>query len=196
MAGSWLGMPVVFLLAWTSGISLYLSVALAGIFSRMGLIELPGRMEVLENPLIIAIALFVFTIEFVADKVPVVDSTWDAFHTFIRPVGGAVLGVLAATEYGPLAQTALGILSGTLTMSVHATKASSRLAINTSPEPFTNIAASFAENFLILILFWAFIKHPVLAMTVLVLLTVGLFFVLRALWRFAVKLFHKGRAVA
>jgi hypothetical protein len=196
MAGSLVEMPIVFLLAWTSGISLYLSVALAGIFSRAGWLDLPGKMEILENPLVIAIALFVFTIEFVADKVPVVDTTWDAFHTFIRPVGGAVLGVLAATEYGPVAQTVLGILSGTLTMSVHATKASSRLAINTSPEPFSNILASFAENFLVVFLFWVFIMHPYIATAILVLLTVGAFFLLRMLWRFAVKLFNKGRAVA
>ena len=185
--------PLVLLLAgWCSGISVYLTTALLGISGRMGWMELPGDMKELSNPLIIGVALALFMVEFIADKVPYVDSAWDSVHTFIRPLGAASIGALAGVQQGPVAQTLYALLTGTIALNTHAVKATGRLAINTSPEPFSNIAASLAENASVLFLFWFFIKHPLLAALLILLLLVGSFFFLRMMWRFVVRLF-KGK---
>lgn len=184
--------PLVLLLAgWSSGISLYLTTALLGISGRMGWIELPGELKVLSHLLIILIAIAIFAVEFVADKVPYVDSAWDSVHTFIRPLGAVGLGYLAGSEHGPVIQTGYALLTGTFALNMHAFKASSRLAINTSPEPFSNIAASTTENAAIFFMFWFFIKHPILASILIILILVLTFFFLRMLWRFVMKLFKK-----
>ena len=183
-------MSSVLLIGWTSGISLYLSVALAGISARMHWISLPEGLNLLTHPLIIGLAIFLYAIEFFADKIPFVDSAWDSFHTFIRPGGAAVVGFLAGTQYGPLAQTALAVATGSVALQIHATKASARLAINTSPEPFSNIAASVTEHSLVIGLYWFFIKHPVLAVMTLIALLILSFFILRLLWKFVRKVFH------
>ena len=184
--------PLVVLLAgWCSGISVYLTAALLGISGRMGWIQLPGEMQSLSNILIIIAALAVFAIEFVADKVPYVDSAWDSVHTFIRPLGAAAMGAMAGTEHGPVVQSLAAILTGTLALNTHAVKASARLAINTSPEPFSNIAASFGENATVIFMFWFFIKHPVWAALLIVGLIVLSILFLRMMWGFVSKLFRK-----
>lgn len=184
--------PLVVLLAgWCSGISVYLTVALLGISGRMGWIELPGEMKGLSHLLIIIAALAVFAIEFIADKVPYVDSAWDSVHTFIRPLGAAAIGAMAGTEHGPAVQTLAAVLTGTLALNTHAVKASTRLAINTSPEPFSNIAASFGENATVIFMFWFFIKHPIWAALLIVGFIILSFFFLRMMWRFVRSLFRK-----
>ncbi len=184
--------PLVLLIAgWTSGISIYLTVALLGISGRMGWIDLPGDMSTLSHLLVIIIALAVFAVEFVADKVPYVDSVWDSVHTFIRPLGAAGLGVLAGVDQGPIAQTLYAVLTGTIALDMHAVKATSRLAINTSPEPFSNIAASFTENASVIFIFWFFIKHPVWACLLIILFLFLSFLFLRMMWRFVRKLFKR-----
>jgi len=184
--------PLVLLLAgWCSGVSVYLTAALLGISGRFGWIDLPGELSTLSHPLIIAGAVLIFLVEFVADKVPYVDSAWDSVHTFIRPLGAAGMGMLAGTEQGPLIQTFLAVATGTLALNTHALKASTRLAINTSPEPFSNIVASFSENAVVIFMFWFFIKHPILAALLLVCLIVLSFFLLRLMWRFVMKLFRR-----
>lgn len=184
--------PLVVLLAgWCSGISVYLTAALLGISGRMGWIELPGEMKGLSHLVIILAALAVFAIEFIADKVPYVDSAWDSAHTFIRPLGAAAIGAMAGTEHGPMVQTLAAVMTGTLALNTHAVKASTRLAINTSPEPFSNIAASFGENATVIFMFWFFIKHPVWAGLLILTLIVLSFFFLRMMWRFVRSLFRK-----
>ena len=184
--------PLVLLLAgWSSGISVYLTTALLGISGRMGWIELPGNLKVLSNLLIIIAAIAVFVVEFVADKVPYVDSAWDSVHTFIRPLGAVGMGYLAGSEQGPVIQTLYALFTGTFALNMHAFKASSRLAINTSPEPFSNIAASTTENASVFFMFWLFIKHPILASVVIVLILILSFLFLRMLWKFVVKLFRR-----
>lgn len=184
--------PLVLLLAgWSSGISVYLTVALLGICGRMGWIVLPGGMETLSHPLVIVLAGAVFAIEFLADKVPYVDSAWDSVHTFIRPLGAAGIGALAGVGDGAVAQTLFAVLTGTIALNTHAVKASTRLAINTSPEPFSNIAASFSENVLVFFMFWFFVKHPLLAALLIVGFLVLSFLFLRMLWGFVKKLFRK-----
>ncbi len=184
--------PLVVLLAgWCSGISVYLTAALLGISGRMGWIQLPGEMQALSNIFIILAALAVFAIEFVADKVPYVDSAWDSVHTFIRPLGAAAIGAMAGTEHGPVVQTFAAVMTGTLALNTHAVKASTRLAINTSPEPFSNIAASFGENATVIFMFWFFIKHPIWAAVLIVGLIVLSILFLRMMWGFVSKLFRK-----
>ncbi len=186
--------PLLLLLAgWCSGISVYLTVALLGISGRMGWMELPAGLDVLSHPLIIILAIAIFAVEFVADKVPFVDSAWDSVHTFIRPLGAVWLGYAAGSDQGPLLQTTYAFLTGTIALNTHAVKAAGRLAINTSPEPFSNIAASTTENATVFFLFWLFIKHPIIASILLAALTVLSFLLLRMLWRFVLKLFRRNQ---
>ena len=177
------------LITWAAGLNLYLSVAAAGISARMGWLELPSGLEMLKNPFIIVLAVLMYAVQFCADKIPFVDSAWDSIHTFIRPAGGAAMGFLAGTKYGPLAQTALAVTTGSIALNMHAFKASSRLAINTSPEPFSNIAASVTEDSLILSIFWLFIKHPILASFAIIAILIVCFLLLKLLWSFVAKLF-------
>ncbi len=189
--------PLVVLLAgWSSGISIYLTVALLGAAGKFGWMTLPGEMQSLSNPLIFGAAFIVFLIEFVADKVPYVDSVWDSFHTVIRPLGGVALGWLGTSQYGPAAQTLFAILTGTITLNMHTLKAAGRLAINTSPEPFSNIAASTVEQASVCFMFWFFIKHPILAALLIVAILVVAFLIIRMLWRFVLKLFRRKPAPA
>ncbi len=184
-------LSVLLVAGWTSGTSVYLTAAIVGIAGRMGWMKLPGALDTLQNPFIIALAVLIYAVEFVADKIPLVDSAWDAAHTFIRPAAAAAAGYLGGTEYGPAAQTGLALLTGTIALDAHALKSTTRLAINTSPEPFSNIGASLAEHSFVIFLFWFFIKHPVLACALVALLIVASFFIVRLLWRFAAALFRR-----
>jgi hypothetical protein len=187
---------VLILGAWAAGISLYLSVGLLGLCGYFGWISLPGELSIFSNPMIFSLAFIVFSIEFIADKVPWVDSIWDSVHTVIRPLGGFGIGYLAGSEHGPAIQTAYAMLAGTVTLNMHTAKAAGRLAINTSPEPFSNIAASTVEQGVVVGMFWFFIQHPVIA----VLIMVGILFLavllIRFLWRFVKKLFGAGEPKA
>ncbi|HNX68636.1 MAG TPA: DUF4126 domain-containing protein [Candidatus Omnitrophota bacterium] len=180
---------ILLLAGWSSGISLYLSVGLLGLCGHFGWIHLPGELGVFGNPLVFSAAFVVFAIEFIADKVPYVDSVWDSVHTIIRPLGGFTIGYLAGSEHGPVIQVMYAMFAGTLTLHMHTAKAAGRLAINTSPEPFSNIAASTLEQGSVLFLYWFFIKHPVVTgLTVAALLFLA-FLLIRLLWKFVKKLF-------
>jgi hypothetical protein len=179
------------LIGWASGISLYLTVALVGIGGRMGWLELPDSLGILTNPLVIGIAICLYAIEFIADKVPYVDSAWDSVHTFIRPAGAAIVGFMSGSDMGPLVQTSFALFTGTLALDTHAVKASSRAAINTSPEPVTNIVASLVEDSAVIGMFYFFVQHPFLALSAIVLFMVASFFFLRAMWLFVMKIFRK-----
>jgi hypothetical protein len=132
--------------AWTSGINLYATVAVLGLLQHYGLARLPGGLHVLDNWLIIGVALLMYLIEFVADKIPYVDTVWDAVHTFIRVPAGAVIAATAAADINPAVQVLALLLGGGLALSTHGTKATVRAAANTSPEPLTNWALSIIED--------------------------------------------------
>lgn len=183
------GYLVLVLAGWTSGISIYLTVALLGISQRCGWIHLPGNLAHLSNILIIGVAIVIYVVEFVADKIPFIDSTWDWVHTLIRPAGAALIGYTAGTDLGPMVQTLFALGTGTMALDMHAVKSSTRLAINTSPEPFSNIGASLAEHSFVFLMFWFFIKHPILASLLILVLLILSFFFLRMLWRFVRKIF-------
>jgi len=132
--------------AWLSGFNLYATVATLGLLSHFHLVELPGDLNYLSNTWVIGLAGVLYLVEFFADKIPVLDSIWDAIHTFIRVPAGAVLAASAFAHFDPAVRTAALLAGGTLALSSHGTKASVRMAANTSPEPFSNIVLSIFED--------------------------------------------------
>lgn len=182
---------VLLLAGWSSGISIYLSVGLLGLCGHFGWIALPGQLAAVSNPLVFSLAFIFFAVEFIADKVPFVDSIWDSVHMFIKPAGALALGYFAGSEHGPIIQSAYALTAAALTLETHTAKAAARLAINTSPEPFSNIGASVAEQGLVVFMYWFFIKHPVWASLIILAVLVLSFLILRMLWRFVKKLFSK-----
>ena len=133
-------------LSWASGMRLYGAVLMAGLLARAGLLELPASLQVLQSPWVIGVAATLAAAEFVADKVPVFDSLWDAVHTFIRVPAGAVLAAAAFGQMDTQWVVVAGLLGGTLAGTAHAVKAGSRALLNASPEPFSNWGASAFED--------------------------------------------------
>ena len=164
-------------MAWASGMRLYAVVFSAGILGRIGLLTLPDSLKVIENPWLIGLSGVLLVVELLADKIQLVDSIWDSVHTFIRIPSGAVLAALALGDHDPAIMVAAGLLGGSLTAGVHALKAGSRALINTSPEPFSNIAASVGEDLLSFSGFALAVFFPILfllGLTVFVILLVWL----------------------
>ncbi|MCH2221206.1 MAG: DUF4126 domain-containing protein, partial [Dechloromonas sp.] len=149
-------------LAWASGLRLYLVVFLAGVLAHLGYMHLPESLLVLTHPLVMAASGGMALAELVADKVPAFDSLWDGFQTFIRIPAGALLAAFALGNVDPAWMVAAGLLGGTITAGTHFAKAGSRLAINASPEPFSNWLASFGEEGMVLGGLWAMLASPVL----------------------------------
>jgi hypothetical protein len=132
--------------SWVSGLSLYAAVATLGLLSRFGHLQLPGDLQVLTNWWVIGIAVALYVVEFVADKIPVVDSAWDVVHTFIRIPAGAILAATAFGDFDKSVQVIAFLLGGGLALSSHGTKAATRAIVNTSPEPVSNIVVSLTED--------------------------------------------------
>ena len=132
--------------AWTSGINLYATVAALGLLQHYKLAQLPGGLHVLDSWIIIGVALFLYAVEFIADKIPYVDTVWDAVHTFIRVPAGAIIAFSATANLDPTVQVLALLLGGGLALSTHGTKATVRAAANTSPEPVTNWTLSIIED--------------------------------------------------
>jgi Domain of unknown function (DUF4126) len=170
-------------MAWASGMRLYAVIFAAGLMGRLGYLHLPQTLHVLENPWVIGVAGVMLVMEFLADKFPVVDSIWDSVHTFIRIPAGAVLSALAMGDHDPALMTIAGILGGTLTAGTHAAKAGSRALINTSPEPFSNIAASLGEDALVSGGLFAAVFHPAVFLVLLALFIVLLFWLVPKVFR-------------
>lgn len=166
-------LALVFSNGWASGVNAYLVVLVLGVADRVGHVsDIP---DVLGTWPVLAAAGFMFAMEFVADKVPYVDSTWDAVSTVIRPTVGAVIGVLLAGDATTLEQAVLGVVGGGTALLSHLVKAGSRLAINSSPEPVTNVTASVAEDLTVLAVVWFALEHPrAAALIAAVLLVLGL----------------------
>ncbi len=171
---------------WASGVNSYLVVLVLGIVGRVtGTEEIP---DVLTRNDVLIVAGVLYAWEFVADKIPYVDSTWDAISTAIRPSVGAVIGVLLAGDATSLDQAVFGVVGGSSALASHAVKAGARLAINTSPEPFTNSIASVSEDITVLGVVLLSVYHPWIALTVAaVLLVVGIVVLF-----FAIKLVRRG----
>ena len=170
-----------------AGVNLYATVAILGLASRFGWVDLPGRFAVFDSNAVIAVALGLYVVEFFADKIPWVDSLWDVVHTLIRPLGGAFIAVASLGEATPLTQGLMALVGGSVAAGAHLTKASTRAAVNTSPEPVSNWALSLAEDGFVVGLGVLTLSYPVAAFAVscvLVLLILCFLGVIsRAAWR-------------
>lgn len=169
--------------AWASGINLYATVAVLGLASNSGYTELPATLAVVEDPLVILAAGFMYCVEFFADKTPGVDSAWDALHTFIRIPAGAMLAAGAIGEVSPAVVVAAGLVGGTVSTAAHTAKAGSRALINTSPEPFTNWTASVAEDLAVFAGLWAALNHPAIFLVILTIMLLLAIWLLPRLFR-------------
>ena len=169
----------------SSGLNLYATVATLGVLQRFGIIQLPEVMRVLANPWVLGIAGFLYAVEFLADKIPYVDTIWDALHTFIRPPAAAVLAYAAAGSAAPEWRWGAALLAGGVALTSHGAKASTRAAANVSPEPFSNWALSFGEDVLAVWLSWLSSTHPKATIVAVVLLVALAVFLLYHLFRFA-----------
>lgn len=179
-----------------SGLRLYGTVAALGFLQRIGAVHLPGRLDVLGSTPILVLSSVLFLVEFLADKIPVVDTVWDAIHTFIRVPAAAVLGFAALSNVAEPWRTGAALLCGTIALSAHGVKAGTRLALNTSPEPVTNWAASFSEDVLVAGLVWMIVSYPAVALAVgIAFLAAGVLFA-SWLYRAVKRLFARRRAVA
>jgi len=156
--------------AFASGVNLYATIAVVGLCSRFHLIALPEQFRAFDNPVIIGAAVAMYLVEFVADKIPWLDSLWDAVHTVIRPVGGAIVAVSALGDASPAMQTVAALFGGSVAMTSHLTKAGTRAAANTSPEPFSNWILSLLEDVFVVGLTWFAIQHPYWAAAITVVL--------------------------
>ena len=148
--------------SWVSGINLYATVATLGLLSRFAHLPLPGELGVLTSWWVIGVAVVLYVIEFVADKVPYVDSTWDVIHTFIRVPAGAVLAASAFGDFDRSIQAIALLLGGGLALSSHGTKAATRAMLNASPEPVSNIVASIVEDIVAIVSVICAVFLPVL----------------------------------
>ena len=149
--------------SFAAGINLYATVAILGLATRFGWVDLPPQYRVFDNNWIIGAAIVLYFIEFVVDKIPWLDSLWDAVHTVIRPVGGALIAVASLGHAAPAMQAAAAVAGAALATTTHVAKAGTRAAANTSPEPFSNWILSFAEDGFVLALGLLALTHPVVA---------------------------------
>ncbi len=174
-----------------AGVNLYATVALLGLASRFEWIDLPERFAAFDNNLVIAVALALYVVEFFADKIPWVDSMWDLIHTAIRPVGGALIAVSTLGEAAPGVEALMALLGGSVAAGAHLAKASTRAAVNTSPEPVSNWVLSVTEDLFVVGLGVLAISYPVGAFVVasiLVLLILGFLGVIsRTAWRWLTR---------
>ena len=182
--------------SWTSGINLYASVATLGLLGRFAHLQLPGELQVLTSWWIIGIASGLYVIEFLADKVPWLDSTWDLIHTFIRVPAGAVLAAAAFGDFDRTVQVIALLLGGGLALSSHGTKAATRVVLNASPEPVTNIVASVVEDIIAVLSILAAVFVPVLLF---IIVAIGLFvsyLILPRIIRFFRRPFRRNQEVS
>ena len=173
--------------SFAAGINLYATVAILGLASRYGWVALPPQYQVFDNSWIIGTAITLYVIEFVADKIPWVDSVWDAVHTVVRPVGGALIAVATLGDVSPATETMVALLGGALAAGTHFGKAGTRIMANASPEPFSNWILSLTEDAFVVGLGFLALKYPLAAAVVVIVgVAVLIFFaswILRALKR-------------
>ncbi|MEZ0149839.1 MAG: DUF4126 domain-containing protein [Candidatus Reddybacter sp.] len=176
---------------WASGINLYAAVAVLGFAGATGNVALPAELETLQDPLVIGIACLMYLVEFFADKTPGVDSVWDAVHTFIRIPAGAMLAAGAVGDVTPALEIGAALLGGSMAMGSHFTKASTRLLINTSPEPFSNWGASISEDLMVFGGLWAMLNYPLAFLGLMLVFILLVIWMLPKLWRVVRAVFRR-----
>ncbi len=177
--------------SWAAGINLYATIGILGFLGATGNIILPEQLHVLQNPLVIGAAALMYVVEFFADKTPGIDTGWDTIHTFIRIPAGVMLAAGAVGEMNPAIVIVAGILGGTISATSHSLKAGSRIMINTSPEPFSNWAASALEDVAVIAGLWTALHHPTIFIGLFVLFLVMAIWLLPKLWRGIKALFMR-----
>lgn len=170
--------------SWVSGINLYAAVATLGLLNRFAHLQLPGELTVLSNWWVIGVAFVLFLVEFFADKIPYLDSAWDAIHTFIRVPAGAALAAASFGDYDKSVQVIALLVGGGIALSSHGTKASSRMAINTSPEPFSNVAASLFEDVVAVGSILLAVFYPLVIIIIVTICVIIALFILPKIYRF------------
>jgi hypothetical protein len=170
-------------LAWGSGLRAYAVVFALGLAGALGWVELPEHLRLLQHPLVLGASGLMTAVEFFVDKLPWLDTVWDAVHSFIRIPAGAALAAAVFGDSGAAVSLAAAILGGTLAAGVHFAKAGTRAAINTSPEPFSNWTASLAEDAMVPLGLWLAIVHPIAFFLLLALFLVAALLLLRFIWR-------------
>jgi hypothetical protein len=190
-----LDMPQLLALAgaigWASGVRLYLVLLLTGLAGYLGWIPLPGGLQLLAHPVVLMASGFMVFVEFFADKIPGLDSLWDMVHTAIRiPAGAALAAGVFGADHAAMAMVA-ALIGGGLAATSHAAKATTRAAINTSPEPFSNVGASLVEDALVPAGLWLAIAHPLLFGVLFVIVLVLSVWLIRKSWRFLKALFAR-----
>ena len=166
-----------------AGVNLYATVAILGLASRFGWVALPEQFHIFNNDWIIGLAGVLYAVEFVADKIPWVDSLWDSVHTLIRPVGGALIAVASMGDLSPGMQGVVALLGGTIAASAHVTKAGTRVAANASPEPFSNWILSILGDGFVIGLAVIALKYPLIAFGVSVTILILIVLILRTIWK-------------
>jgi hypothetical protein len=175
----------------SSGLNLYATVATLGLLQRFGVIHLPEKLQVLAHPWVLGIALGLYVVEFLADKIPYVDSVWQAAHTFIRPPAAAMLALSVTAGVAEPWRWAAALLAGGIALTSHGTKASARAAVNLSPEPLSNWALSFGEDLLAVWVTWFATAHPRIAVIVVAVLVAISLYLLYHLFRFLRRTLQK-----
>lgn len=181
--------------SWVSGINLYAAVATLGLLGRFADLKLPGDLDIVTNWWVIGVALVLFVIEFIADKIQLVDSLWDIVHTFIRIPAGAVLAATAFGDFDRRVQVIAFLLGGGLALSSHGTKAATRALVNTSPEPVSNIMVSLSEDILAVVTMIAAVFLPVVVFLIVAAGLIFSFWLLPRVIRFFRKVSHSIRGV-
>jgi hypothetical protein len=179
--------------SFASGLNLYATVAAAGLMQRFGFIHLPDSLQVLSHPIVLGVAVTLFLVEFIADKIPYVDSAWDALHTFIRPPAAAVLTYTAFGNVPEEWKLGAALLAGSVALTSHGAKATTRAAANTTPEPVSNWTLSVFEDGLAVILVWLAAEYPLLTAGIVLVLVILAVLLIRKLWRFSRQLVERVR---
>jgi hypothetical protein len=176
-------LAVALALAWGAGLRAYAVIFAVGLAGALGWVELPGYLDVLQHPVVLAASGFMTLVEFGADKMPWLDSIWDAVHSFVRIPAGAALAAMAFGDSTSAVMVAAGLLGGSVAAAVHVAKAGTRATVNLSPEPFSNWALSFSEDALVPFGLWLAFAHPLAFFLLLLVLLAGFALLVRLLWR-------------
>lgn len=174
----------------TAGLNLYLTVLTLGLLGLFEFLELPSNMAILSNPWVLSCTVLLFVVEFVTDKIPFLDNTWDTIHSFIRIPAGALLSASAVGDIPGQLLWVAALAGGFASLSSHGAKASTRLAINTTPEPFTNWFVSLVEDGLTLVVLGLVTTHPYVALALMTSLQIGFLFLIYLFYRFFKMLFR------
>jgi len=175
--------------SFAAGLNLYATVATAGLLQYFGIIHLPPTLQILAQPIVWGIALGIFVVEFVADKIPWVDSVWDTLHTFIRPPAAALLAYSTFADVPGPWKMAAALIAGGVALTSHGAKATTRVAVNASPEPFSNWFLSAGEDAIAVGISWLAATHPVITGVIVAVLVVICGLIIWKLWGFARKAF-------